>query len=158
AEGVIEVANANMERILRSITVERGHDPGDYTLFAFGGAGGLHAAELAERLSIPRAFIPRNAGAISALGAGLTDMTKSLTQTALIEDRNAEEKSLNELFDRLTAEGKSQFLEDGVDAGSFVIERSLFIRYKGQSYELRVKFDGSLNEAFARFDELHTQY
>jgi len=158
AEGIIDVANTNMERILRVITVERGHDPANYTLVAFGGAGGLHAADLAERLGSDCVMVPRHAGAISALGAALTDMTRNLTQTILLDEETASEEKIDPIFDQLAGDGKAQFGEDGIDAGSAEIERYLFIRYKGQSYELQLPFKGSLTEAFQQFDELHERY
>jgi N-methylhydantoinase A len=158
AEGIIDVANTNMERILRVITVERGHDPANYTLVAFGGAGGLHAVDLAERLGIERVMVPRHAGAISALGAALTDMTRNLTQTILLDEQTASEEKIEPIFEQLAGEGKIQFREDGVDAGSAEVERYLFIRYKGQSYELQLPYQGSLTEAFKQFDQMHERY
>src|SRR5204862_1989251 len=68
AQGMLEVVNTNMERALRHISVERGHDPRDFTLVPFGGAGGLHAIELAQSLRIPRVLLPSSPGALSAIG------------------------------------------------------------------------------------------
>jgi N-methylhydantoinase A len=158
AEGIIDVANTNMERILRVITVERGHDPGDYVLIAFGGAGGLHAADLADRLGIPRVMIPRFAGAISALGSALTDMTRNLTQTILLDEYSAVEEKIEALFESLIDEGKKQFQSESIVADGCNTERFLFIRYKGQSYELQLPYKGSTEEAFREFDLLHEQY
>src|SRR6202035_3125621 len=81
AQGIVDVANSVMEKAIRVISVERGHDPRDYTLVAFGGAGALHACELAESLEIPRVLVPCFPGALSALGILRADVTKDLSRT-----------------------------------------------------------------------------
>src|SRR5207249_9317699 len=85
AQGVIDVVNNNMEHAIRLISVERGYDPRDFTLFCFGGAGGLHAASLARSLGIARVVVPRFPGALSALGLLLADVRKDYSRTLLID-------------------------------------------------------------------------
>ncbi len=85
AQGIVDVANAVMEKAIRVISVERGHDPRDYTLVAFGGAGALHACELAAALEIPRVLVPCFPGALSALGILRADVTKDLSRTVRLE-------------------------------------------------------------------------
>src|ERR1044071_8691255 len=80
AQGVVDVANANMEAALRVISVERGYDPRDFTLVTFGGAGGLHALQLARNLAIPRVLIPENPGLLSALGVLLSDAVQDFSR------------------------------------------------------------------------------
>src|SRR5215475_2003207 len=85
AQGIIDVVNNNMEHAIRLISVERGYDPRDFTLFCFGGAGGLHAAMLARSLGIPRVVVPRHPGALSALGLLLADGRKDYSRTLLLD-------------------------------------------------------------------------
>ena len=89
AQGIVDVANAVMEKAIRVISVERGHDPRDYTLVAFGGAGALHACELAAALEIPRVLVPCFPGALSALGILRADVTKDLSRTVRLEVESA---------------------------------------------------------------------
>ena len=84
ARGIVAVANATMERALRVISVERGHDPRDFALVCFGGAGGLHAADLARALGLVRVIVPQNPGAFSALGVLLSDIIKDVSHSVLI--------------------------------------------------------------------------
>ncbi len=84
ALGIIEIANAHMERALRVISVERGHDPREFTLLSFGGAGSLHAADLARRLHIPRVLVPPFAATLSAFGMLTADVVKDYTQTVML--------------------------------------------------------------------------
>src|SRR6266478_1107696 len=83
AAGVVRVVNANMEKALRVVSIERGYDPRDFTLVAFGGAGGLHACELAEALGIPRVIVPALPGALSAFGILVSDVVKDYSRTVL---------------------------------------------------------------------------
>src|SRR5262249_58615672 len=85
AQGVIDVVNNNMEQAIRLISVERGYDPRDFTLFCFGGAGGLHAASLARSLGMRRVVVPRFPGALSALGLLLADVRKDYSRTLLVD-------------------------------------------------------------------------
>src|SRR5207245_1301139 len=84
ARGIVAVSNATMERALRVVSVERGHDPRDFALICFGGAGGLHAAELAQSLGLPQVVVPRDPGAFSALGILLSDIVKDVSQSVLL--------------------------------------------------------------------------
>ncbi len=125
AEGILRVANANMERAIRVVSVERGHDPRDFVLAAFGGCGGLHACEMAEDLGIPAVLVPRYAGALSALGMLLADRVRDYAAGALGSE--AIEACFAELETRALAEMPGAALE-----------RSADVRYLGQSYELNV--------------------
>ena len=83
AAGIIRVVNATMEKAIRVVSIERGYDPREFTLVAFGGAGGLHACELAEALSIPRVIVPALPGALSAFGILVSDVVKDYSRTVL---------------------------------------------------------------------------
>jgi N-methylhydantoinase A len=133
AEGILEVANANMERALRRVSVERGHDPADFWLVAFGGAGPLHACALAGRLGMKGVVVPRWPGLLSALGMVLADATVEKSRTVLgreIPWRELEAEALREL------KGK--------------VERYVEARYQGQSHEIRIAEKSDFHEAHRR--------
>jgi len=136
AEAIIRVANSNMERAIRSVSVERGEDPRDFALVAFGGCGGLHACELAEELGICTVIVPRLAGALSALGMLLADRTRDYSAAALGES------DLEPLFLRLEQQAST-------DLPGAMLSRFADVRYAGQSYELSVPWLGAATpEAF----------
>lgn len=137
AEGILRVANANMERAIRVVTVERGHDPRDFALVAFGGCGGLHACEIAEDLGLRTVIMPRYAEALSALGMLLADRTRDYAAGVL--NRADIEERFREL--------ETRALEDMPGAQ---IERTADVRYAGQSYELNVPWGASFHESHKR--------
>jgi N-methylhydantoinase A len=139
ALGVIEIVNAHMERALRVISVERGHDPRDFTLVSFGGAGGLHAADLARRLGIRRVLVPPQASTLSALGMLAADVVKDYSQTVMLGGDTAPAELENRLAP-LAERGLAQVAAEGVPASDIRLERLLDARYRGQSYELTVPF------------------
>src|SRR4029079_13883719 len=111
AQGVVDVVNNNMVQEVRLISVERGYDPRDFTLFCFGGAGGLHAAGLARELGMRRVVVPRFPGALSALGLLLADVRKDYSRTLLIEAERSMAKlrrSIEELHKLATAGLKAE--------------------------------------------------
>jgi N-methylhydantoinase A len=160
AQGIVDVANAVMEKAIRVISVERGYDPRDYTLVAFGGAGALHACELAAALEIPRVLVPRFPGALSALGILRADVTKELSRTVRLEMESATDATpkLHRAFGALEQEGHKQMRAEGFSGGAVNIHRSLDIRYRGQSYELNVPFNGDFISAFHRAHEKRYGY
>jgi N-methylhydantoinase A len=160
AQGIVEVANSVMEKAIRVISVERGNDPRDYTLVAFGGAGALHACQLAAALEIPRVLVPCFPGALSALGILRADVTKDLTRTIRVEVQTAG-KSIPELrhwFAEMEDDGRRQMHSEGFSSGSFTMNRSLDVRYAGQSYELNVPFQGNFISTFHRAHEKRFGY
>jgi N-methylhydantoinase A len=160
AQGIVDVANAVMEKAIRVISVERGHDPRDYTLVAFGGAGALHACELADSLEIPRVLVPCFPGALSALGILRADVTKDLSRTVRLEIQSAREArpKLQPPFAALEREGRKQMRSEGFAGEAIRIQRLLDIRYVGQSYELTVPFGGNFIAAFHRAHEKRYGY
>src|SRR5690606_35347298 len=114
AWGVLRVANSNMERAIRTISVERGHDPRRFALVAFGGAGPLHACELAEALRIPRVLVPSHPGVLSALGMVLADVVKDYSHTVMLPaaatNPEALETLLAPLYDRARADLQAEGL------------------------------------------------
>ncbi len=160
ALGVIRVANANMERALRLVSVERGQDPRDFTLVSFGGAGGLHAVALAEALRIPRVLIPAYPGAFSALGVLLADVSKDYSKTVMLTlESQAESAALNRQltkhFAQLQQTAQRELRAEGFAPAQMQCQKSLAVRYRGQSFELEVAFAGQLREAIALFHQTH---
>ena len=152
AEGVLAVANTTMERAIKVISVERGYDPREFTLFSFGGAGGLHAAYLARGLNIPRVFIPCNPGILSAFGMLMSDIIKDYSQTVMLADEDATSDTLEGQFLPLEDRGQDDLLEEGVLKHTIVLHRYLDMRYQGQSYEIMVPYEGDFRNSF---HELH---
>ena len=149
ARGVVTVANINMERALRKISVERGYDTREFVLFPFGGAGGLHAVDLARALRIPTVIVPRSAGALSAAGLLVADVIKDQSRTIMLSYTPALEKSLASAFAELESSGKSALTREGFPANRQRHERSLAMRYQGQSFEIEIKqTKGNIVEAF----------
>jgi N-methylhydantoinase A len=139
AQGVLDVVNTNMERALRHISVERGHDPRAFTLVPFGGAGGLHAVELARALQIPRVLLPFAPGALSAIGVLAADVVKEQSRTVMWEAGADVSRKLDRVFRELEAEARTALKREGYPESKQRHERSLAARYKGQSFELQIK-------------------
>ncbi len=154
ALGMVRVANANMEAAIRVISVERGHDPRLFTLVAFGGAGPLHACELASALRIPRVLVPSAPGVLSALGMLAADILKDYVQTVMVTSGDAAGR-IEPIFAHLEERGRHDLAREGIEPERTVIERYLDLRYVGQSYELVVPYEGDLQSAVAGFHEAH---
>src|SRR6266446_2328370 len=130
--GVVRVVNANMERALRVVSIERGYDPREFALVAFGGAGGLHACELAEALSIPTVILPAHPGALSALGILTSDAVKDFSRTLLWNLAYGHPRAeLEKEFQKLERAARKEFRAEPW-AGTLLFERSLDLRYRGQ--------------------------
>jgi len=138
AQGIISVVTANMARAIRVISVQRGHDPRDYTLMAFGGAGPLHAARLAKELDIGRILVPRSPGILCAMGLLLTDLRADFAATRLLSLETATTAELEALFAGLAGRAEAWFAEEGIAPVERRIVRTVDMRYAGQNYELPV--------------------
>ncbi len=156
--GVVRVVNANMERALRVVSIERGYDPREFTLVAFGGAGGLHACELAEALAIPTVMIPAQPGALSAFGILVSDVVKDYSRTLLWQlGDGLPQAKLQKEFRKLEAAAHQEFRAERW-RGGLQYERSLDLRYRGQGYELNVPAndrDKDKDNVIARFHDEH---
>lgn len=139
AQGILSVANTNMERALRRISVERGFDPRDFALLPFGGAGGLHAVELARALRIPRVILPNSAGALSAIGVLAADVVRNQSRTLMLDVAAGVDKKLERAFREMERTAADVLRREGFSTTRQRHERSLALRYKGQSFELEVK-------------------
>lgn len=152
AAGVVAVADAHMERALRVITLERGYDPRDFTLVAFGGAGPLHGCALAERLEIDRVLVPRYPGVLSALGALSGEHVREYAATLVRPATTASERALTAAFGRLERTARRDF----AGSGRPQLRRMLDLRYVGQSYELTVPLRGrNITGAVRAFHRRH---
>jgi N-methylhydantoinase A len=146
AEGIVRVADSHMEKALRKISVEQGHDPRDFVLVSFGGAGPLHACALARALQIPRVLVPRMPGALSAYGILVSDTVRDFSRTIMSPPEDA---SVSEQLDILEQFGQKEMQKEGL---SGIALRSVDVRYAGQGYELTVDWS---HDFVARFHSLH---
>jgi N-methylhydantoinase A len=149
AQGIVSVVTANMARAIRVISVQRGHDPRDYTLVAFGGAGPLHAARLARELEIGRVLVPVSPGILCAMGLLLTDLRSDFALTRLTSLDEAAEPVLQDAFATLTARAEAWFDSEGIGAADRRIVRTVDMRYAGQNYELPIPLQDGMAAAFA---------
>ena len=158
AEGILRVANATMERAIRVISLERGHDPRDFSLVCFGGAGAMHAADLAKSLSIPRVLVPQAAGILSALGMLLADFVRDYSRTLLVRSAELDSGELERAFVELETRARTEYEAEGFVAKRLVMERSLDMRYVGQGYELAVPMTHDFEAAFHELHETRYGY
>lgn len=142
AQGVIDIANANIDRALRRVSVARGHDPRGFTLMAFGGAGPLHACEVAERLSIPRVLIPRYPGVLCALGLLVADVRLDYSAAILQRADDALVGRLTTALHDLTRRAEADLDREGIPDSARTLTASLEMRYQGQAFELVVPYSG----------------
>lgn len=160
AWGVIQVANANMERAIRRISVERGYDPRRFTLLPFGGAGPLHACELAESLHIPRVLVPPVPGVLSALGMLAAAPTKDYSQTVMRAVQHwteADEAWLGQEAAPLATRAVAEMAAEGHEKSSISLHYRLDMRYRGQSHELTIPWRTGDLVISERFHAAHQQ-
>ena len=149
ALGILSVANVHMERALRVISIERGYDPRDFTLFSFGGAGGLHAVDLARSLRIRNVLVSPYASVLSAFGMLTADIIKDYVQTVMLSNKIAQDQ-IDACFTPLVNQGFSDIVSQGVDHQNIIIERYLDARYQGQSYELTIPYSHNWVSVFGQ--------
>lgn len=152
ALGIVTIANANMLRILRLVSIVRGHDPRDFTLVAYGGAGPLHATSLAEQLAVHRVIVPRFPGLFSALGLLQADVTTDFVETVMFTLTLENLNGLNAALDRLSAKADTWFQRLNVPSEKRMIRASADLRYQRQNYELRI----SLPKAHISLEDIIT--
>ncbi|WP_232700871.1 hydantoinase/oxoprolinase family protein [Halobacterium wangiae] len=161
AQGVLDVANANMQRALRVVSVERGYDPRDFALVAFGGAGPLHACRLAADLDIPKVIVPQTAGVLSALGLLISDVLYDYSVSRVRQWSELSPATLTETFADLHEQGEQRLAEEDVAPADRRFDRTADLRYVGQSFEISVPVpdgevdDATLDTVVERFHERH---
>ncbi len=138
AEGILAIANEHMTRALRVISVQRGHDPKNFHLCCFGGAGGLHVCALADNLQMDKAVVPIYGGVLSALGMLVAPRERQLSrsQPGLLDD--TEDQLIQQRLDVLIGNGQQELLQEGVEQKDINTSCSLDLRYRGQSYTLNI--------------------
>jgi N-methylhydantoinase A len=150
AQGVVDVANAAMAAALRVISVERGHDPRDFTLVSFGGSGPLHAVDLARQLSIPRVLVPVHPGLLSALGVLLSDTVQDFSRTVMLPAAGARSRVLEASYVELERRARAAGRGEGSGPRARRLERWLDMRYRGQSFEITLPFTRGFIAEFHR--------
>ncbi len=162
AVGVVRLANSMMSKILRIVSVERGYDPRNFTLVAFGGAGPMHVCALAEELEIGKVIVPPNPGMFSALGLLTADLFQDYSQAMVKRSVDVDPAEVESIFGRMEAEGRDTLAEEGIPPEKMCFERRLDLRYLGQAYELTVDasdpFDGeAMKRAIKEFNRRHRE-
>ncbi len=161
AYGIIRIANANMERALRVSSAERGYDPREFTLVAFGGAGPLHAPALAKAVGIPWVLVPEAPGVFSALGLLVADIRHDLVRSYVARADRVAPTTLAALYAELEAVGADALRDDGIEPEQWVLQRTAELRYVGQAYEVNVPVpavpldDAVVAEVVRRFHAEH---
>ena len=149
ALGLIHIANAHMERALRVISVERGEDPRETALVSFGGAGGLHACDLARSLGIPHVLIPPMAATLSALGMLAADVQLDYVHTVMLPNETSFER-LEWHTTAMVRQGEDDLRLEGIAHDQAVITRMVDVRYVGQSFDLQVPLTPQFRQEFDR--------
>ncbi|MFP4607908.1 MAG: hydantoinase/oxoprolinase family protein, partial [Thiohalospira sp.] len=155
AEGILAVACERMAEALRVVSVQRGEDPAALTLTSFGGAGGLHVCEVAERLGVTRARVPARAGLFSAVGMLVAPWSRVLSRSRRQPLDAAAASAVEAVLGELRAEGEAAYRVDGGEPESLVAEPRLELRYRGQSHALAVAWSGDPDAAEAAFHAAH---
>jgi N-methylhydantoinase A len=160
ALGIIKIVNTNMSGLLQSMTVKRGYDPRDFALVAFGGAGPIHAAEIARELNIPTVIVPPFPGVFSAWGMLMADLRHDFTRTYIKLMEEADLAEVNRLFRELERQIRELFARENITPENVVISYELGLRYYGQEHTLDVPAPAELTALDRRrlaesFDELH---
>ena len=155
AQGIVSVVTANMARAIRVISVQRGYDPRDYALIAFGGAGPLHAARLARELEIGRVLVPVSPGVLCAMGLLLTDLRSDFAVTRLTPLDAAAGTVLADAFGVLEARAEAWFEDEGIGAEARRIVRTVDMRYAGQNYELPIPVVAGADDLAVAFAAAH---
>ena len=143
ALGILRVVNANMERAIRAISLERGYDPRSFTLVPFGGAGPVHGCDLAQELGIPRVLIPARPGILSALGVAIADVVKDYSRTVMLRGNDLDRERLEEEFHGMEGLARAELQHEGLPSDRMAARRFLDVRYVGQSFELNIDYPTS---------------
>lgn len=146
AAGILRVIETEMAKAIRVISIERGFDPRDFTLVAFGGGGPVHACALAHALRVPRVLVPALPGALSAVGILLADTMREYSRTVMLPLGT----DIERVFAEMESAGQNDFLREGLEG---VTQRTCDLRYRGQGYELNVPFGPAMAEEFHRLHE-----
>jgi N-methylhydantoinase A len=160
ALGIIRIVNASMAKAIRAVSLEKGYDPKEFCLFAFGGASGLHCCDLARELNIRKIVIPARAGILSAQGMVFAEPTLDYMQALFLRGDELNSpvlaKTMKNLVDRGIAEAKTLYRNG--DPADIHTSRFLNLRYQGQSYELCIPYEKNFTELFHQAHEHNFSY
>jgi len=148
ALGIVHLTNTNCDRALRQVSVARGHDPRDFTLVAFGGAGPLHACEIAAGLDMPRVLVPRYPGVLCALGLLMADVAIESSRAVLALVSPEVMTALREILVEMEVQARADLAQEGIAEQDMVLTPLVDARYQGQSYELTIPFGKDVREGF----------
>ncbi len=157
ATGIISLANEHMSRALRHISIERGHDPSQFSLYCFGGAGGLHVCALARSLGIKEAVMPQNSGVLSAFGMLVAPAERQLVRTLQADLASLSNASIDQALEALYQQGETELLAEGLHIEQIKRSAQLDLRYVGQSFTLQVPWQSDTQKAIADFHQAHRQ-
>ncbi len=160
ALGIIKIVNTNMSALLQSITIKRGYDPREFALVAFGGAGPIHAAAIAQEMNIPTIIVPMNSGVFSAWGMLMADLRHDFALTHIRTVNEAEVAEINAMFRDLESRLREIFKQENVPDEDIVVSYEMDLRYLGQEHTLTVAVPSNFTEAdkattSQAFDDLH---
>ena len=156
AAGVLQIVNTQVEGALRVISLQKGYDTRDFNLVSFGGAGGLHACDLARALLLPRVLVPANPGLLSATGILRADGVRDISQTVMLHSQSPElKRQVEKFFEPVQERVRKQLVQEGFSEQEIILKKSLDARYVGQAYEINLPFAGDF---LATFHRLHTQF
>lgn len=161
AEGIIDVVNSNMIRAIKFVSVQKGYDPREFTLVAFGGAGGVHAGKLAEELEIPKVIVPYSPGTFCALGLVLSDIKCDCVHSRLLTKDQISSSILNDIYEELERQGHNGLDEQNVPEENKILIRTCDMRYFGQAFEISVPLtnnsftDSDIEDMIEKFHNLH---
>lgn len=163
AEGIIDVVNSNMIRAIKFVSVQKGYDPREFTLVAFGGAGGLHAGKLAEELEIPKVIVPYSPGTFSAVGLVLSDIKCDNVHSKLMTKEQISPEILNDIYMKLDKQGNDGLEKQNVSEENRLLVRTCDMRYFGQAFEISVPLackiltEDDIDHMIESFHRLHEQ-
>jgi N-methylhydantoinase A len=162
AQGIIDIANANMLRILRVVSVARGFDPRDFALIPFGGGGPLHAGDLANELGLAQIVVPPNPGVFSAVGLVMSEIHSGFSRTVLLRAVSESLPAINHWFEQFVAQCHAALERERVPASAWRVAKFLDMRYAKQNFELEIPVEGplqsqaDLDALIATFHATHT--
>ncbi len=145
ALGIVRVVNATMDRAIRAVSLERGYDPRRFVLVPFGGAGPMHACELAEELGIPKVLVPTYPGILSALGVAIANIVKDYSRTVMLRGEDVSRRRLDEEYHGMEGLAREELRHEGLAVDRMGALRFLDVRYVGQSFELTIDYPPPAN-------------
>ena len=149
ADGIVQIAVARMVSAIKQISIAKGHDPRDFVLCPYGGAGPMHAAFIADELEITRVLVPMGPGNFAAFGSLISDIRQDYSRTWAMQTRKSDFAEIDAVFAGIEAEGRANLLAEGVEDGRIVTRRSVGMRYLGQSWQLEVEMPATITDVAA---------